>query len=267
MGQDGSGQKIIGTVRSTDGVAIFYTLCGAGEVTLAFIHGGFADRSFWEPQVEAFAGRYQVVALDLAGHGESGRDRRSWQVSSFAEDVRAVLDAVNARRAVLIGNSMGGPVAVEAAQLLPGRVAAVVAVDTFHDATAKTEPEFWRDRAEAFRRDFPGTCAAMVRALFHPDVDRALLESVERRMGKTGPEIAAALMETFATYDLAGGVRRAGVPIRAINGDLYPTSVERNRALAPDFDAVVMKHTGHFPMMERPDEFNRILGRLVRGLV
>jgi len=47
--------------------------------------------------------------------------------------------------------------------------------------------------------------------------------------------------------------------VRCINGDLYPTDIEGNRRVAPEFDAVVLPGTGHFPMMERPAEFNHAL--------
>ena len=53
--------------------------------------------------------------------------------------------------------------------------------------------------------------------------------------------------------------RRLTVPLRAINGDLYPTDVAANRKIKPDFDAIVMPHMGHYPMLERPDEFNRLV--------
>jgi pimeloyl-ACP methyl ester carboxylesterase len=49
------------------------------------------------------------------------------------------------------------------------------------------------------------------------------------------------------------------VPIRAINGDLWPTRSDVNRTITPDFQAVIMEGTGHYPMLERPAEFNRIL--------
>ena len=56
-------------------------------------------------------------------------------------------------------------------------------------------------------------------------------------------------------------------PLRAINGDLYPTDIAANRKIKPDFDAVFMKHVGHYPMLERPDEFNRLVAEAVAVLV
>jgi pimeloyl-ACP methyl ester carboxylesterase len=53
------------------------------------------------------------------------------------------------------------------------------------------------------------------------------------------------------------------VPIRCINAASMPTRVETNRRYAPDFDAVIMQQVGHFPMLERPEEFNRLLAQAV----
>ena len=121
-----SGRNSEGRKASGDGVEIAYTVRGAGATTLVFIHGGLADRSFWKPQMDALGDRYALVALDLGGHGASGRDRARWTVPAWGDDVRAVVGAVGAQRAVLIGNSLGGPVAIEAALLMPSRVLGVV---------------------------------------------------------------------------------------------------------------------------------------------
>ena len=68
-------------------------------------------------------------------------------------------------------------------------------------------------------------------------------------------------------YDEGAGSCRLAAPLRAINGDLYPTDVPANRKLKPDFEAVIMKHMGHYPMLERPDEFNRRVAEIVAGLM
>jgi pimeloyl-ACP methyl ester carboxylesterase len=80
------------------------------------------------------------------------------------------------------------------------------------------------------------------------------------------PEVVVSMMENFAGYDLAKAARAAGVPIRAINGDLWPTRIALNRTVVKDFDARVMEGCGHYLMLERPTEFNRILAEVVTGL-
>ena len=261
-----TGNDIDGRVRSTDGVEIAYSTRGDGDTALVFIHGGLADRTFWASQLSSLAGAYRVVALDLAGHGASGRNRLAWTIPAFADDVRRLVEALALRRVVLIGNSLGGPVALEAARLLRGRVTAVIGIDTLHDATVTMNAEECRARASAYRRDFAATCHEMIDALFHPGTQSELRAWAEERMLGMPPEVVAGMMEGFAGYEMAPAFRNAGVPIRAINGDLWPTSVERNRTLVPDFDAVVLVGAGHYPMLERPDEFNRVLVEMVERL-
>ena len=255
-----------GRVRSADGTEIAYSERGSGPTALVFIHGGLADRAFWAPQLSGLSGDFRVVALDLGGHGASGRGRKAWTIAAFGEDVRAVVEALGLTRVVLIGNSMGGPVALEAARLLRGRVIGVVGVDTLQDATVRLDPAMFHERAEAFRKDFMGACRAMVDSLFHPGAQKELRAWAERRMCAMPPEIVANMMDGFGSYDMTAGFRGAGAPVRAINGDIWPTRIDHNREVTPDFDAAVMKNAGHYPMLERPEEFNRLLVAMVRKL-
>ena len=256
----------VGRVRSADGVEIVYSVRGAGATALVLIHGGLANRSFWAPQTASMAGAYRVVALDLGGHGESGRNRAAWTLPAWAADVRAVAVAQDLQRVVLVGNSLGGAVALEAAALLRGRAIGVVGADTLHLATHSIPVAEARARADAFRTEFAGSCHAMVEQLFYPGAYGELRAWAEREMRATAPEVAVGMMEGFGGYDLAAAFRGAGVPIRAINGDLWPTDVAGNRAVTPDFDAVIMKGAGHYPMLERPEEFNRLLAGVVAEL-
>ncbi len=242
-----------------DGVAIVYSAAGEGKTSLLFVHGGLADRGFFEAQLEQLSIRYRVIAVDLAGHGESGRNRKKWGLPEFGGDVKAVADAEKLDRVILFGNSLGGPAALEAALLLPGRAIGVVGIDTFHDLTHTMTHDEVRQRAEAFRSDYASMTNQMIRMLFHADADPAVMADAEARMLKNSPETAYAMLLGMGGYDMAAPARRLTVPLRAINGDLYPTNVQGVRKIKPDFDAVVMKHMGHYPMLERPDEFNRLV--------
>lgn len=254
------------TCKSADGVEIVYSVAGTGEPALVFIHGGLADRGFWDAELKAFAPRHKTIALDLAGHGESGRNRTKWGIPEFGADVKAVVDAERPKTIILFGNSLGGPVAVEAALLLPGRVLGVVGVDTFQVIDQRYPAGMARERAAMFEKDYAGSMKAMVAMLFHKDADPAIMADAEKRMASTSPETAKAMFLSLEGYDEAASVRRLKVPLRAINGDIFPTDVEANRKVYPDFDAVIMKHMGHYPMLERPDEFNRLVAKVVASL-
>jgi len=255
------------TCRSADGVEIVYSAAGAGEPALVFIHGGLADRTFWDSQLKAFSGKHRVIAPDLAGHGESGKDRKKWGFPEFGADVRAVVEAEKVKKVILFGNSLGGPVAVEAALQMPGRVLGVVGVDTFQSLDYTITQDEANAQAEAFRKDFAGNVKAMTKALFHPDADPAVVADAERRMARTSPEPMVEMFKSLGGYDNAAGPRRLTVPLRVINGDLYPTDVAGIRKIKPDFEAIVMKHMGHYPMLERPDEFNTLVAKVVAELI
>lgn len=254
------------TCFAEDGVSIVYSAAGAGDPALVFIHGGLTDRTFWEGQLREFAGLHRVVALDLPGHGESGLNRKKWGIPEFGADVKAVIEAEKLKNVIIFGNSLGGPVAIEAALLLPDRVLGVVGVDTFQVLNIRITPEEAKQRAEFFQRDFAGALKQMVRMLFHADADPALIAEAESRMSGTSPEAARAMFLSLAGYDEGAAASRLTVPLRAINGDLYLTDVKENRKVKDDFDAVIMKHMGHYPMLERPTEFNNRVTEIVASL-
>src|SRR5262249_36598264 len=160
------------------------------------------------------------VAIDLAGHGGSGKDRKQWTLDNFGRDVVAVVERERLGSVILIGNSLGGAVALEAARLLPGRVRGVIAVDTCHDFSARLEPAAIRKRTESFRKDFPSACDAMVKQLFHPDADPNLVNDVRNRMRKGSGEVLVSVLESLATYDGAQAAKAARVPVYCLNGDL-----------------------------------------------
>ncbi|NOT00568.1 MAG: alpha/beta hydrolase [Phycisphaerales bacterium] len=241
-------------------------MAGTGETALVFVHGGLADRAFYDGQIRAFAGNYRVVALDLAGHGESGANRVKWGLAEFGGDVKAVVDAEKLTRVILFGNSLGGPTAIEAALLVSDRVIGVVGIDTFQSLDYSMTAEEAGQRAAAFRADYSGSVKSMVKMLLHSDVNPALLVDVENRMQKTPPDAAHAMFLSVAGYSPAPSARKLAVPLRAINGDLYQTDVDSVRKVLADFDVVVMKHTGHYPMLERPEEFNRHVADVVKEL-
>jgi pimeloyl-ACP methyl ester carboxylesterase len=122
------------------------------------------------------------------------------------------------------------------------------------------------ERAAAFRADYAGSLKQMVKTLFHPDADPTLVADAERRMARTPPEAAYAMFIGMSGYDQGAAARRLTVPLRAINGDVFPTDVAAIRQVKADFDAVIMKHMGHYPMLERPEEFDRLVGEVVRAL-
>ena len=118
---------------SSDSERIAYNVAGDGETSLIFVHGWSCDGRYWHNQVASFATDYQVITVDLAGHGHSSVERHDFSMLSFAYDIRAVMLKEDIERAILIGHSMGGGVIAEAARLMPKKVVGIVGIDTLQN--------------------------------------------------------------------------------------------------------------------------------------
>lgn len=253
----------VDTVLAADGTPIVYDLRGSGDVALVFVHCWACDRTFWREQLEAFASGYRVLSLDLAGHGASGHLRAAWSVTGLAQDVATVVRDAGLQRVVLVGHSMGGPVALLAAPLLPDRVEAVVCADALHDVEMTMSREVVEQLAGLFAADFRGTMEGMVGAMFPPGADTAIVDWVTRRAVAADSGPALALVRDYPNLDLPGAMRAVGVPVRCINAAPRPpagpaTATETNRRYG-DFDAVLIDSVGHYLMLERPSAFNTAL--------
>jgi pimeloyl-ACP methyl ester carboxylesterase len=251
------------SVPAGDGVPIAYTVAGSGSPALVFIHGWMCNQSFWLPQVAEFAPTHTVVTIDLAGHGQSGTARESWPFMAFGSDVQAVVEHLGLEQMILVGHSMGAPVALEAARLMPDRVIGVVAADSLHDADWKLDDEQKSGFLAAWEQDWPGTCARFVGSMFPNSADPVLVKRVHAEMCGGDAEIGLALMRQFLGYELGPALEAVDVPVRCINSAANVSNLEANRARHADFDVVTMDGVGHFLMMERPDEFNRHLAEIV----
>src|SRR3954468_21245680 len=133
-----------GTVPSADGIPIRYHVEGPAKSpspALVFVHCWSCDRHLWDETAGHFAKRYRVVTLALAGHGESGQGRKDWTIPAFGQDVASVVRALDLKKVILVGHSMGGPVILEAARALPDRVVGLVPVDTLLKVSKASDPK------------------------------------------------------------------------------------------------------------------------------
>lgn len=258
------------TAKSADGLSIAYDTRGKGETALVFLHGWCGDRSFWKEQLDVFADRYRVVAVDLGGHGASGKDRAEWTVESLAADVEAVLKAADVKRAILVGHSMGGPIALLVAKRMPDRVVAVVGVDTLHNVEFKWPEEQRKQIFAAMEADFETTMRSFMKGMLPPGTDPALDKYLIDKVLGSDRKMALGVMRALSAFDTKAALADAKVPVRCVNAApglpfAMATAVEVNRKYG-DFDAVLMEGVGHFPMLEKPKEFNEKLAEQVRKL-
>ena len=258
---------LTGSVKAADGVEIRYEASGNGEPAIVFVHGWSCDRTYWSGQTAHFAKSRRVVAVDLAGHGESGLGRQRYTIEAFGADVKAVVDALGLKRVVLVGHSLGGPVTLEAARLMPERVVALVPVDTLGRVGERIPAEERRAFLDPMRADFGAATRKFVHDfMFTPKSDAALAERIAQDMAAAPREVALSAIENLFDYDEAKGIAAIKVPLRLINADRWPTDLAAARKHKSDVQLAVMPGLGHFPMLEDPAEFNRLLERALKEL-
>jgi pimeloyl-ACP methyl ester carboxylesterase len=254
-------------VTSADGIRIAYEAYGEGTPALVFVHGWSCNRTYWEGQLQPFSRQFKVVAVDLAGHGESGLGREAWTMGAFGGDVAAVVKKLRLDRVILIGHSMGGDVIVEAAHRLPRRVAGLVWVDTYKQLGTPCPPEQLQALVAPFRANFVEATRAFVRDMFPPSSDRLLVERVTAHMSSAPPGVALGVMESAMSFDreIPRALQELKLPVVAINPDYRPTDIPSMEHYG--VEVVIMSGVGHFLMMEDPERFNALLRRVIDKFV
>jgi len=251
------------TVIAKDGLNLVCELRGRGNTALIFLHGWCGDREYWKNQVDVFASEYQVVTFDQAGHGESGKGRKEWTMASLASDVESVANALGLRRVIVVGHSMGGSVGLAVAKRMPKRIVAVVGVDTLQNAEFKFPKETVDRLSDGLSTDFPRNVRGMFAELLPEQADPELTQWLGSKAAAQDQKMAVALILDLFRLDTKILLREANVPVRCVNSaGGYPfynaTTVETNRKYA-DYRAVLIENVGHYPMLEKPAEFNRQL--------
>jgi pimeloyl-ACP methyl ester carboxylesterase len=253
-----------------DGVHVQYRVYGSGEPALVLIHGWSCDSNYWREQVPVLKRKYTVVTVDLAGHGGTDGNRSDWSIARFGQDVATAVAAVPNQQLILVGHSMGGPVALEAARLLKGRTLGIIGVDTFNTVGAPAPTKAQVDAIlKPFEADFIGTTRQLVsQHLFAPDGNRQLADKVAYDMSLAPPRVALPAMRALFEYDFTAPLKDLTVPIAGIFSGLgEPVNEARIRKVLPKFRATTIGGVGHFLMMEDPAGFNAALETEIQGLL
>lgn len=245
-----------------DGVHVQYRVYGSGEPAVVFIHGWSCDSNYWREQVAPFSRKYTLVMVDLAGHGGTDSNRSDWTIARFGGDVAAALSTVPNKQIVLVGHSMGGPVAIEAARALGGRVIGIIGVDTFKSIGAPAPGKAQVDALiKPFEADFIGQTRTLVTEhLFVKGAHPQLAQKIAYDMSLSPPRVGLASLRALLEYDFTQPLKEISVPIVSINSDLgEPVNEARIRKVLPKFRAVTLAGDGHYLMMEDPQRFNPAL--------
>jgi pimeloyl-ACP methyl ester carboxylesterase len=248
---------------SSDSERIAYSTYGRGETSLIFIHGWSCDSRYWQKQLSAFSNNYQVITIDLAGHGNSSLGRLDYTMISFAKDVKAVIEKDNINQAILIGHSMGGGVMAEVARIMPENVVAIIGIDTLQNVAEELPQKTLDEMAESFEIDFQNAMQAFVLPMFPEGTDEELISWVKEDMSSAPQEVALSAfrnyMGQYVNSEASEVFKNITIPVVSINARLWPTNPDANRKYIQTYNLFYIEDTGHFPMLEKPKEFNTLL--------
>ncbi|MFG2777886.1 alpha/beta fold hydrolase [Streptomyces prunicolor] len=238
-------------------------------IPLVLIHGHPFDHTMWTPQIEAFSPARRVLAPDLRGYGSSPSTPGVTDFSDFATDIETLLDKEQVATFVLAGLSMGGQIAMDCYARFPDRVRGLVLADTFPAADTPEAAGTRNTTADRLLREgMRGYADEVLERMVAPYADPRVKAYVHRMMTDTHPEGAAAALRARAQRpDYRDLLTRVTVPALIVVGaeDTYtPVSdAEAMHAALPDSTLRVIEGAAHLPNLERPEEFNEILGEFL----
>ncbi|MEV6100578.1 alpha/beta hydrolase [Nocardia sp. NPDC051981] len=262
-----------------------------GEV-IVLAHGWSCAIEYWNPQINAFAGEYRVVAFDQRGHGESESGTRTFSAHQLADDLSDVLDAVlrPGRRAVLVGHSMGGMtiqawadryphqvqhqasavlLATTAARQIPNRATVIPLLNDVIPG-----PDWLALALFGTPVPLPGGPAANLIAkhrLMTPAATRDQILFGTSIVRSCRPSVRAAVARGLLELDLHGAAAHLTVPTTVIAGshdrllpEVHSREIADTLAAAGHLDRYTILPTGHLVNIEAEKAFNVELHRVIR---
>jgi len=249
-------------------IEMAYDDLGNGPAVL-LIHGFPLNRQMWQPQLLPLAGAgYRVIAPDLRGFGASDAPAVGYSMNGFADDLVALLDALQIERAVVGGMSMGGYILMNLLERYPDRVRAACFIAT----KSAADDEAGRERRSALAAEAERLGANPIIKIF-----AELLFAQETMQQR--PELIARVtswMRDASPKGLAGGLlamRDRKDYTSLLSSFRLPSLVvagSEDRAASPDAARTliagitgcasrIIDHAGHMVNLEQPEEFNKTL--------
>ena len=268
------------TVRTND-VETYYERRGDGP-PIVFVHGAAVDHSQWDAQVAALEPDHTAVVYDVRGHGlTGGSDRERYSIDLFADDLRALVAALDLDRPVICGHSMGGCIAQTYAAVHPEGLSGLVLADTF-------TPEMF-GRAEWIQRSLALRAAILpARLVGYERVERVMVWLHERlsrgasgdygaieRLRAGGPpmttdEFAKVIRAVASFHETTVDLGSITVPTLVLYGEREPTFVRRHAArlgsAIPDATVHEVPGAGHAANLDDPAFFTAELRAFIAGL-
>lgn len=231
---------------------------------VVMIHGWCGHREDWNPTLERMQNHHPIMSIDLPGHGDSiGQTPPGWSVREMATVLVETLKAWQSGPLILVGHSMGGAIALEAARELK-QVRSVILIDTFVLPYGDIDEAAARDIEQPFFENFSASVAGLVDKFMASVAPPRRREEVLRYMSGNNPFLMLPLWSDLLRWSPDDAFDQLGIPLHAINGDLIPSAAYSRCA-----DYVTEWHmpgAGHFPHIEMPEPFHALLEQVLNSI-
>jgi pimeloyl-ACP methyl ester carboxylesterase len=254
-------------------VVINYYHQGQGDTTLLFLHGWCINGMYWKNQVDYFSKTYNVFAIDLPGFGKSQAERTNWTIEEYASDVTAFIDTMNLKNVVIIGHSMAGEIMLQTALSNNPKIIGIVGVDNFKIIDVAFSSEQMKQMTDFFpllEKDFKNSAPEYAdMMLFYPTTSKEVKDRVKTDFANNDSVIGYATFMNQMQYASTDAQRleQLNYKLYLINSDGFPTNeTALKNHCKNNFQVETISATGHYPMIEKPVEFNLILEKVLTGM-
>ena len=251
-------------------VEINYLQQGKGDTTILFLHGWCINGNYWRNQVDYFSKKYNVIAIDLPGFGESKAERTDWTIEEYSKDVLAFIETLDLKNVVLIGHSMPGEIMLQIALSNSPNVIGIIGVDNFKTIDVSFSPEQMKQINEflnMFEKDYKKAAPLYAdMMLFHSTTTKEIRDRVKNDFVKSDSTIGYSTLINQMHYSFNDAVRleQLNYKLFLINSDGFPTNEAGLKNHCKNgFLVETIASTGHYPMIEKPTEFNLILEKVL----
>lgn len=247
---------------------LYYEVSGKGPAVV-FIHGLGSSTRDWEYQIPEFSKEYQVIAVDLRGHGRSDKPEGPYTIPMFAADLAALLRALDIASAHIVGISLGGGVAFQFALDYPAMVKTLTIVNSapaLGGTREQAQQEIERRVGIVRQYGMQAMGQSLAPALFPAPEHASLRDTFVERWAENDPAAYIAATRSMLDWDVTGqlGTIRSPVLILTSDQDYSPVAVKEGYTrLLPDAQLVVIPNAHHAAPLEHPQEFNRIVAQFL----
>lgn len=247
-----------------DGCQLHYEDRGQGE-PLLLVHGLGSSIQDWEYQIPELAKTRRVLAIDVRGHGRSGKPRAAYQMSDFAADVIGLIEHLGLSQVHLVGISMGGMIGFQLAVDRPELLNSLTIVNSAPEVIARTLSERWQlTKRKLLSRllSLETIGKGLARILFPRPEQAELRQKVEQRWPQNDKRAYLASLDAILGWGVRERLGAITCPTLVISADRDYTPVAHKEAYVrelPNARLVVIEQSRHATPMDQPEKFNATL--------